>query len=131
MDTRLKDNEWILLSVLWEESPLGMMEIIERVQAQNPEIHWDYKTYHSFLRILLEKGYIQAEKQGKTNRYTPLLTRENAIAQEADSLAARRNYYGSVTGLMASMLHQGKLTAMEKEELLQLAAQLAAEQEQA
>lgn len=127
MDTRLKDNEWILLNVLWKKHPMDMKEIISTVQKNEPDVVWDYKTYHSFLRILLEKGYITASKQGKNNMYSPAITREEAISKETDNLAARRNYYGSVAGLMVHMADQGKLTAEEKTELLELALRLAAE----
>ena len=50
MDTRLKDNEWIILHAVWQENPIDLKSIIRYVQAHNPDIAWDYKTYHSFLR---------------------------------------------------------------------------------
>ena len=64
MDTRLKDNEWIILHAVWQENPIDLKSIIRYVQAHNPEVTWDYKTYHSFLRILLDKGYLKAVKVG-------------------------------------------------------------------
>ena len=128
MDTRLKDNEWILLNVLWKKHPLDMKEIIAGVQRDNSNVTWDYKTYHSFLRILLEKGYVTAVRQGKNNLYSPAITREEAISRETDSLAERRGYFGSVSGLMVNMADQGKLTEAEKEELMELARRLAAEE---
>ena len=45
----------------------------------------------------------------------------------ADSLISRRNYYGSVSGLMINMAEQGKLTEKEKKELMELAEKLAKE----
>ena len=62
MDTRLKDNEWIILHAVWHENPIDLKSIIRYVQAHNPDVTWDYKTYHSFLRILLDKGYLKAVK---------------------------------------------------------------------
>ena len=67
MDTRLKESEWIILQALWQESPLDLKGIIASVQAQNADVSWDYKTYHSFLRILLEKGLITAKRQKNSN----------------------------------------------------------------
>ena len=103
MDTRLKDNEWIILHAVWKRNPIDLKSIIRSVQESNPEIGWDYKTYHSFLRILLDKGYLKAEKSGKNNLYSPGITYEEAMSLEADSLVSRRNYYGSVSGLMINM----------------------------
>ena len=71
MDKRLKDNEWIILKALWKEHPMDMKGIIRSVREDNPEINWDYKTYHSFFRLLLEKGFLLAEKSGKNNLYSP------------------------------------------------------------
>jgi predicted transcriptional regulator len=125
MDTRLKDNEWIILHAVWKQNPIDLKSIIRSVQADNPEIRWDYKTYHSFLRILLEKGYLKAVKSGKNNLYSPGITYEEAMSMEADSLVSRRGFYGSVSGLMVNMAEQGKLTDREKKELMELAKRLA------
>lgn len=127
MDKRLKDSEWIILRALWKTAPLDLRGIIAAVQSERPEVGWDYKTYHSFLRILLEKGFVTAEKRGKNNLYHPAITEKQALSFEADSLVSRRSYYGSVSSLMVRMAEQGKLTQQEKRELVALAEQLAQE----
>ena len=127
MDTRLKESEWIILQALWQESPLDLKGIIASVQAQNADVGWDYKTYHSFLRILLEKGLITAERQKNSNRYSPAITRDEALSCEAESLISRRGYFGSVSSILVHMAQQGQLTSEEKQELRQLAEQLAQE----
>jgi len=127
MDTRLKESEWIILQVLWQEAPMDLKGIIARVQEQNPGVSWDYKTYHSFLRILLEKGLITALKQKSSNLYSPAITRDEALSCEAESLISRRSYYGSVSSILVHMAQQGQLTKEEKQELRLLAEQLAKE----
>lgn len=127
MDTRLKESEWIILQVLWQEAPLDLKSIITRVQAQNPSVSWDYKTYHSFLRILLDKGFITAQRQKQNNLYSPLITRDEALSCEAESLISRRGYFGSVSSILVHMAQEGKLTPEEKQELRALAEQLAQE----
>jgi len=129
MDTRLKDSEWIILQALWEKAPLDLKGIIAHVQKNHPAVGWDYKTYHSFLRILLEKGYVTAERQKKSNLYRPAITQDEALSCETESLISRRSYYGSVSTLMVHMAEQGKLTKQEKLELRRLAEKLAAEDE--
>ena len=129
MDKRLKDSEWIILRALWGEPPMDLKGIVARVRLLHPEVQWDYKTYHSFLRILTEKGLVHAEKQGKNKVYTPAITEELALSFEADSLVSRRSYYGSVSSLMVNMAEQGRLTREEKRELMALAARLSAEEE--
>jgi len=127
MDTRLKESEWIILQTLWQEAPLDLKGIIAGVQAQHPEVSWDYKTYHSFLRILLGKGLISAVRQKKSNLYRPAITRDEALSCEAESLISRRGYFGSVSSILVHMAQQGQLTQEEKQELRQLAENLAQE----
>jgi len=127
MDTRLKESEWIILQTLWQEAPQDLKGIIAGVQAQHPEVSWDYKTYHSFLRILLEKGLISAVRQKKSNLYRPAITRDEALSCEAESLISRRGYFGSVSSILVHMAQQGQLTQEEKQELRQLAENLAQE----
>jgi len=127
MDKRLKDSEWIILRALWNNTPMDLKDIISSVQSADPNVNWDYKTYHSFLRILMEKGYVLAERHGKNNLYRPAITQEQALSLEAESLLSRRVYFGSVSGLMVQMAEQGKLTEKEKQELRQLAERLAEE----
>ena len=129
MDTRLKESEWIILQSLWQDSPLDLKGIIASVQQQNPAVSWDYKTYHSFLRILLEKGYVTATRQKQNNLYSPAITREEALSCEAESLISRRGYFGSVSSILVHMAQQGQLTREEKLELRQLAEQLSQEDE--
>ena len=127
MDKRLKDSEWIILRALWNNAPMDLKDIISSVQSADPNVNWDYKTYHSFLRILMEKGYVLAERHGKNNLYRPAITQEQALSLETESLLSRRVYFGSVSGLMVQMAEQGKLTEKEKLELRELAERLAEE----
>ena len=115
------------MRTLWDDSPLDLKDIVAGVREKHPEVRWDYKTYHSFLRILEEKGLVGAERSGKNKRYSPLISEEQALGFETDSLVSRRPYYGSVSSLMVSMADQGKLTAAEKDELVALAERLSRE----
>lgn len=127
MDTRLKDSEWILLKALWRSAPLDLKGITEAVKESEPDIKWDYKTYHSFLRLLLDKGFVRAEKQGRNNLYYPCITEKMALEQESESILSRRPYYGTVSSLVINMAETGRLTADEKSELMELARKLAEE----
>ena len=127
MDKRLKDSEWIILRALWNNAPMDLKDIISSVQSADPNVNWDYKTYHSFLRILLEIGLITAQRQKNSNLYNPAITRDEALSCEAESLISRRSYFGSVSSIVVHMAQQGQLTKQEKQELRLLAEQLARE----
>ena len=55
----------------------------------------------------------------------PVITGEESLSREADSIVSRRSFYGSVSGLMVNMAEQGKLTEQEKRDLMELAERLA------
>lgn len=44
---------------------MDLSEIVLRVRTQDPYAGWNYGICHSFLRILMPKGYVSAEKRGK------------------------------------------------------------------
>ena len=56
------------IEALWGREPRTMREIIAEVQAEQPDIGWQYKTYHSYLRIMLEKGLIGCEDKNKRDK---------------------------------------------------------------
>lgn len=124
MDKRILDCEWIILKALWARSPLSLGEIIAQVQQAQPGIPWKYKTYHSYLRVMLEKGLIGSEALSiKEKRYSPKLTEEEALAAESDTLLARVTGH-SLTRMMAMMAQRGDLSADDRRELAALFARL-------
>ena len=130
MDKRLLDCEWILLRVLWGNPPQTMKQIVESVRREWPGITWSYKTYHSYLRKMEEKGLIISETRNlKDKLYSPLITQEEAIGAETENILSRSSYFGSVGRLVIAMAERRQLTAQDREELIRLAAQLEKEDE--
>ena len=124
MEKRLLDAEWILLRTLWDRKPQTMRDIILAVQSDEPDIEWQYKTYRSYLRIMLEKGLIGCENKNKRDKlYYPLITREQALKAESDTLLSRIST-GSMGDLVAMMARNGQLSEKDTEELKKLAERL-------
>lgn len=125
MDKRLLDCEWILLGVLWGNPPQTMKQIVERVRAMRPGIAWNYKTYHSYLRKMEEKGLITSETRNlKDKLYSPVITQEEAIGAETENILSRSSYFGSVGRLLIAMVENNQLTEKDREDLIRLAEQL-------
>jgi|AGTN01.2.fsa_nt_gi Predicted transcriptional regulator len=124
MERKLLDAEWTILRVLWGKRPLAMREIISAVQSELPDIGWQYKTYHSYLRIMLEKGLIGCEDKNKRDKlYFPLVSREAALRAESETLLSRIST-GSMGALVAMMADSGQLSDKDREELKKLAERL-------
>ncbi len=131
MKKRLADSEWVILKALWGRPPQTMKQIVQTVQQQNREIEWSYKTYHTYLRNMAQKGLLLAEERNlKDKLYSPLLSEEAAVSAEGGELFSRRGYFGSVGRLMLSMAENGQLTEQDRQELMELAKKLEKEAEQ-
>ena len=125
MAKRLADSEWIILQALWGKPPQTMKQIVSCIQLEQPDVDWDYKTYHTYLRNMCRKGILHAEERNlKDKLYSPLVSRDDAIRAESESLLLRRGYFGSVGRLVMFMAESGDLTEQDKKELMELAAKL-------
>jgi BlaI family transcriptional regulator, penicillinase repressor len=124
MDKRILDCEWMILRALWGKPPQTMGEIIAGVMREHPENPWKYKTYHSYLRVMLEKSLIGCDvMNAKEKRYFPMLTEEEALGQEGDTLLSRISNR-SLSRMMAMMAEKGQLTEKDKRELSELFSRL-------
>ena len=125
MDRRLADSEWVILKTLWDRPAQTMKQIVENVRAEQPEVNWSYKTFHTYLRNMAAKGMITAEERNlKDKLYAAAVTREDAMRAESSEIISRRGYFGSVGRLVAMMAEDGQLSKKDAEELKALAARL-------
>lgn len=124
MVRKLLDSEWTILRAMWGKKPQTMHEIIVSVQAAKPETDWQYKTYHSYLRIMVDKGLIGYEEKNRRDKlYFPVITREQALKSESETLLSRISE-DSMGSLVVMMAESGRLTAKDRKELLELAERL-------
>ena len=124
MDKKLLDAEWTILRALWGSKPQTMRQIIAAVQQEQPDVSWQYKTYHSYLRIMLEKGLIGCEDKNLRDKlYYPLITREEALRQESETLLARVSA-GAMPALVLAMAQSAPLADEDRRALMEMAARL-------
>ncbi len=117
MEKKLLDCEWMILRVLWNKPKMSMGEIIEGVQKENSFVQWKYKTYHSYLRVMTDKGLIGCDVlNAKEKRYYALLTQEDALQMESDAVVQRISAH-SLPRIMAMMAENSGLSEKDKEQL--------------
>lgn len=129
MVKRLTDTEWIILRALWEGSPKALKDIVKSVQKQQSDIEWHYKTYHTYLSNMCAKGLIGFDVSNvRTDKlYYPIITLEEALKAESESLISRINL-GSVGTLVAMLADSHQLSARDQKDLMELVARLEKEE---
>lgn len=110
---KISDAEWLVMRVLWKESPLTTTRIIE---ALNPETNWNPKTIHSLISRLVKKEALGIDKDSGQYQFYPLVTKEECIKEETGSFI-RKIYEGSFYNMVVNFINDDKISQREIEEL--------------
>jgi BlaI family transcriptional regulator, penicillinase repressor len=101
-----------IMQALWL---LGQGFLKDVLEALDPQPHSN--TVATLLKILIEKGFVQAEAYGRNNLYKPLITKEQYSKQSIGSLVS--NYFdGSYTNAVSFLVNENKLSITDLELLL-------------
>ena len=117
---QISEAEAMVMEVLWKKSPKGADEV---VIALSVHTDWAEPTVKTLLNRLLNKGAIQAEKEGRRYLYSPVLAREAWIGQQSEGMLERL-FGGRVAPLVAHFSESGKLSAADIAELKRLVREL-------
>lgn len=113
---QISEAESMVMDVLWRRSPLSAEEV---VSALAPHQDWQEATIKTLLNRLLNKGAIEATKDGRRYLYSPVLRREAWMLDESESLLSRL-FDGRVAPLVAHFSQHRKLGADDIVELRRL-----------
>ena len=116
-DKKLTPLETLIMNVLWDESPAAVKQVQERLTAVKPMA---YNTVLTIMRILREKGFVVSEREGRSDLYRPVVTREDmgrrSLGEVIDSF-----FSGSAEAVVSQLLDGQSLT---DEELTAIRAEL-------
>jgi BlaI family penicillinase repressor len=108
-----KAEEQVMM-VLWKLGKGFLKDILE--QTAEPKPHPN--TVATLLKILVEKGYVQVDVQGRNNCYKPRIGKTEYGRKSANQLL--KGYFeGSPTKLISQFVSDNKLSLKELEDLLQ------------
>ena len=95
----LSDGEWKLMNLLWDESPLTIGTM---VNALRDDTAWTKATVNIMLGRLADKGAVRVDDSGRAKKFYPLISRDDAVRQEARNTLARIRTGGR--GLLVSTM---------------------------
>lgn len=106
-----------VMNALWEMPDGGC---IHDIIAHYPDPKPAYTTVSTFLKILLNKGYVEFRKlSGKTHTYYPLISKENYTNQVMTDV--KESFFGgSGSSLVKFFVEQEKLSESEIRELIEI-----------
>ncbi len=116
----LSKSELQVLSILWDDQPLTVGQIIERVQMNTD---WHDNTIKTLLTRLTEKGAVDRYKDGRRFFYVPVTQREDVIEDQTKGLLSRF-FGGRMAPLVAHFAEQKKLSKKDIRELEEILERL-------
>ena len=100
----LPDGELEIMQIIWQcEPPVSRSQIEEMLAGQK---HLAPSTILTFLTRLCERGFLQAERRGRMNLYTPLISQKDYLATESRRFLDRL-YGGSLSAMAVSLCDSG------------------------
>ena len=111
---RLPDAELEVMQALWAQKtyPAASGELMEALAGKR----WRMPTLLKLLSRLEERGFVRRDKDGRSNRYTPLVRREDYLAAESREFL-QKLHGGSLPSLMAALVESRAVSAEDLAEL--------------
>lgn len=113
---RLPDAELEVMQIIWDKGGGVSRQDVERELSARRSLA--PTTILTFLTRLCEKGFLKAEREGRSNLYTPLVSRRDYLARESRSILDKL-FGGSLSSFALSLSDAG-LSRKELEELREL-----------
>lgn len=110
---RLSASEWKIMSLLWENEPMTIMQI---TAALNDETGWTKHTVITLLKRMEEKNAVSFEQVKNTKHYHTLIKRDDVAVSETRSFL-HRLFRGSIGMMVNSMIRQNALSKEDIDEL--------------
>lgn len=109
----LTKPEWIVMETLWNQSPLFLSQIKDRMKNM---VDWKTSSYLTYLKLMTEKGYLGFDTISGNRCYYPIIKREDCIENESRYILSKLTGESSRL-LLASMIQQSELTQEDKDAL--------------
>ena len=110
----LTRTELHMMNLLWDKGTASVQQLHDELPEPKPP----YTTTLSVMQVLTKKGIVSFDKEGRTNIYRHLLSREEYLESFVDD--ARDNLFGgSIVNLFSFFAKREKLSKQEIQEILE------------
>ncbi len=116
-----------ILKVLWDESPLCVRDVRGRLDTRAGRT-LTHSSVITMLNIMVRKGYLRREKEGKAFLFSPKVERQSVTGGMVGDMLSRV-FDGSSADLVLNLIETADLDAEELGELRRLINRKAKEQQ--
>ncbi|HEV3300663.1 MAG TPA: BlaI/MecI/CopY family transcriptional regulator [Planctomycetaceae bacterium] len=109
-------GELEILKVLWDVGPLSLSQLCERIRTSRPVAT---TTVATMLKIMLHKGLVTRNRVPRGSLWSAKMSRKSTTTRMLSRLVDRL-FDGSAKTLVAHLIDQGRLTAAQRREILEL-----------
>jgi BlaI family transcriptional regulator, penicillinase repressor len=105
-----------ILQVLWDAGPLSLSQLCKKIREERPVAT---TTVATFLKVMLNKQLVTRTRVPRGSIWAAKISRKSTATGILAGLVDRL-FDGSAQTLVAHLIDQGKLTAAERREILEL-----------
>lgn len=102
-----------IMQVLWKLDKAFVKDIIDELPAPKPH----YNTVSTILKILVDKGFADYESFGKSNRYFPLVQKDD-YSKRSMKQFVKGYFEGSFSNMLSFFAKEKDITVEELEAIL-------------
>ena len=102
-----------IMQILWKLEKGFVKDIADAMPAPKPH----YNTVSTILKILVDKGFIAYESFGKSNRYYPLINKDD-YSKKSMKQFVKRYFEGSFANMLSFFAKEKDISVDELETIL-------------
>lgn len=102
-----------IMQALWQLNDAYTKDIVDALPEPKPH----YNTVSTILKILIDKGFVKAESEGKSNRYVPLVKKED-YSKKSMKQFVKRYFEGSFANMLSFFAKEKDISLEELESIL-------------
>ncbi len=112
----LTEAEWKIIQVLWDKSPLTMMEVTHALET---ETGWTKHTVITLLKRMQSKGTVHIGERDGIKTYAPAVKKQQVAREQTRTLLSRL-FSGRAAMLVSNLVEQGDVTEDEIREMMEI-----------
>lgn len=102
-----------IMQVLWSLEKAFVKDIVEQMPEPKPH----YNTVSTIVKILEDKGFVDHESFGKSNRYFPLVNKED-YSKKSMKQFVKKYFEGSFANMLSFFAKEQDISVQQLEDLL-------------